>query len=332
MATLTSGASIRYTTDGTEPTATTGTAYSAAFSVAASSAIRARAFKNGMTPSATATRTYLIAEPASRRSVPALCITGDQQRALYRPFGIMAISGGSYTSLVAPQPTNYNTVWTQCGSGAPGTPDLSAYDTPLHRGRFAERPATMELVYPDARPPLNTEFGMRISGSGHARPRYKLTNQNSATPNTGSWSAADFTQKPSFNFYFRDDLGGDPLNFPLFPDDPVTKFHDVRVRAGKNDPNNPFIEDEMMRRLFVDLGQVGSVGIINTLYVNGVYKGWYNMCEHIRQDFLQRRHGSDLSWDVMAVTTVASGDALAFQEMITFIKTTRKARSRTTRR
>ena len=320
LATLSAGASIRYTIDGTEPTETTGTAYSGAISVPASRPIRARAFKNGVTPSATATRTYLIAEPTSRKSVPALCLTGDQQRSLYRPFGIMAIVGGSNTALVAPQPTTYNGVWTQTGSGAPSTPDLAAYDSALHRGRFAERPATMELVYPDARTPLNTEFGMRISGSGHARPRYKLTNQNSATPNTGAWSATDFTQKPSFNFYFRDDLGGDPLDFPLFPDDPITKFHDVRVRAGKNDPSNPFIEDELMRRLYVDLGQVGSVGIINTLYVNGVYKGYYNMCEHIREDFLQRRHGGNLSWDVAAVTTVASGDGLAFQEMITFIR------------
>ena len=320
LATLTPAASIRYTIDGTEPTDTTGTVYSAAISVPSSRAIRARAFKTGMTPSATATRTYLIAEPTSRKSVPALCITGDQARSLYRPFGIMAIVGGSNTALASPQPTTQNGIWTQTTSGAPALPDLSAYDNALHRGRFLERPAVMEVLYPDGRPGVNTDFGLRISGSGHARPRYKLTNQNAASPNSTAWSQTDFTQKPSFNFYFRDDQGGDPLDFKLFPDDSITKFHDLRIRAGKNDPSNPFIEDELMRRLFVDLGQVGSVGIINTLYVNGVYKGWYNLCEHIREDFLQRRHGSDLSWDVQAVTTIASGDGLAFQEMITFIR------------
>ncbi|MEO7317708.1 MAG: lamin tail domain-containing protein, partial [Chthoniobacteraceae bacterium] len=320
LATITSGASIRYTIDGSEPTETTGTPYTTALSVLSSRSIRARAFKSGMTPSATSTRTYLIAEPTSRKSVPALCITGDQARALYRPFGNMSIVGGSNTALIAPQPTNFNGVWTQATSGAPAVADLTAYDHALHRGRFMEKPATMEVLYPDGRSGVNTEFGMRISGSGHARPRYKLTNQNSGTPNTGAWSLTDFTQKPSFNFYFRDDLGGDPLNFPLFPDDPITKFHDLRVRAGKNDVSNPFVEDELMRRLFVDLGQVGSVGIINTLYVNGIYKGYYNLCEHIREDFLQRHHGSNLAWDVAAVTTIANGDGLAFQEMITFIR------------
>lgn len=320
LATLTPGATIRFTIDGTEPTETNGTAYSAAISVNSSRSIRARAFKTGATPSATATRSYLINEPASRKSVPALCVTGDQQRSLYRPFGVMAIVSGAYTALTAPQPTNFNSVWTQAASSAPSIADLSAYDNPLHRGRFIERPAIMELVYPDGRPSLNTEFGMRISGSGHARPRYKLTNQNSASPNTSAWSQTDFTQKPSFNFYFRDDLGGDPVNFPLFPNTTVTQFHDLRLRAGKNDPNNPFIEDELMRRLYVDLGQIGSVGIINTLYVNGVYKGYYNLCEHLREDFMQRHHGSDLAWDVRQVTTIASGDGLAFQEMITFLR------------
>jgi hypothetical protein len=147
-----------------------------------------------------------------------------------------------------------------------------------------------------------------------------LTNQNSATPNNGAWSQTDYRQKPSFNFFFRNDLGGDPVNFPLFPLDPVTQFHDVRCRAGKNDPNNPFIEDELMRRLFADQGQVSSLGIINTLYVNGVYKGYYNLCAHLREDFFQRRHGSNLAWDVRQVTVIASGDGLSFQEMITFLR------------
>jgi hypothetical protein len=54
--------------------------------------------------------------------------------------------------------------------------------------------------------------------------------------------------------------------------------------------------------------------------VNGICKGYYNTCHLIREDFLQRHHGSDLKWNVMAVTTIANGDGLAFQEMLTFIK------------
>ena len=320
----TNGAAIRFTTDGTEPTETTGTA-GTTVTVGTSQAIRARAFKPGMSPSATATRTYLINEPAGRRSVPALCLTGDQQRSLYRPFGVMAISGGSYPGFVAPAPTNMNGIWTQASGVVGGVADLTAYNNPLLRGRATEKPVNMEILRADGTAGPNIGLGLRISGSAHARPRYKLTNQNrvpgaSPAPNDGAWSATDFTQKPSFNFFFRSDFGGDPLEWPLFPNYPVNTFHDLRMRAGKNDPSNPFIEDEYMRRLFIGTGQQSSRGMINTLYVNGVYKGYYNTCEHLREAFLQHHHGGENAWDVRQVTTIASGDGLAFQEMITFIR------------
>ncbi len=316
----TPGATIRHTTDGSEPTETTGSTASSA-TVSTSSALRARAFKVGSIPSPTTTRTYLIAESANRQALPALCISGDQGRSLYQPFGIMAIKGGAFTAFVNP-PDNIgqNSIWTQTGSSVGSAADLTAYNNPIHRGRFMERPATMELLRANGTPGPNVAFGMRISGSGHARPRYKLTNQNSASPNAGAWSATDFTQKPSFNFFFRDDLGGDPLDYALFPGYPVTQFHDLRIRAGKNDLSNPFIEDEYMRRLFINTGQVGSRGLLNTLYVNGVYKGYYNLCEHLREDFMQRHHHSDFAWDVRQVNVVTSGDGLAFQEMITFLR------------
>ena len=320
----TPGATLRYTLNGTEPTETNGTAGTTA-TLSSSRALRVRAFAAGLIPSDTITRTYLIAEPVSRQGLPALCVTGDEQRSLYQPFGAMAIKGGAFPNYVAPLPTNNNGVWTQTGATA-GTPaDLDAYNNPIHRGRFIERPAHLEILRADGTPGPNIGFGLRVSGSGHARPRYKLTNQNrtpgaSPAPNDGAWSATSFTEKPSFNFFFRDDYGGDPLEHSLFPGYPVNQFHDVRVRAGKNDPSNPFVEDEFMRRVFISTGQEGSRGMINTLYVNGIYKGYYNLCEHIREDFLQRHHGGTHAWDVRQVTAIASGDGLAFQEMLTYIR------------
>ena len=323
LSSATPGASIRYTLDGTDPSATTGTA-GTSVNVSLSRALRARAFAAGMIPSEAITRTYLINEPASRQGLPALCITGDEQRSLYQPFGVMAIKGGAATNFAAPLPTGNNGIWSQAGPGAAATADLTAYNNPIHRGRFMERPANMEILHANGTSGPNIGFGLRISGSSHARPRYLLANQNrmpgaSPAPNEGSWSSSS-TQKPSFNFFFRNDYGGDPLEHELFPGYAVTQFHDVRVRAGKNDPSNPFVEDEFMRRLFISTGQVGSMGMINTLYVNGVYKGYYNLCEHVREDFLQRHYQSTLAWDVRQVTTIASGDGLAFQEMITYLR------------
>ncbi len=54
----TSGASIRYTTDGSTPTSTTGTLYSGAVSIATTTTLKAIAYKSGMADSAVTTDTY----------------------------------------------------------------------------------------------------------------------------------------------------------------------------------------------------------------------------------------------------------------------------------
>lgn len=59
LATATSGAEIRYTTNGSEPSGTS-TLYSAPFTVGATATVKAKAFKSGMTASATASATFTI--------------------------------------------------------------------------------------------------------------------------------------------------------------------------------------------------------------------------------------------------------------------------------
>jgi RHS repeat-associated protein len=60
LSTSTSGASIRYTTDGTMPSEAAGTLYSAAFLVSSTTAINAIAYKTGMSDSAISTATFTI--------------------------------------------------------------------------------------------------------------------------------------------------------------------------------------------------------------------------------------------------------------------------------
>ena len=58
----TTGATIRYTTNGSEPTATSP-AYSTPINVTSTKTIKAKGFKDGWTPSATASATYTISSP-----------------------------------------------------------------------------------------------------------------------------------------------------------------------------------------------------------------------------------------------------------------------------
>lgn len=65
LATATSGASIRYTTDGSTPTSTTGTLYSSAFNVSSTTTVKAIAYKSGSTDSSVTSATFTITTPPS---------------------------------------------------------------------------------------------------------------------------------------------------------------------------------------------------------------------------------------------------------------------------
>jgi poly(beta-D-mannuronate) lyase len=63
LSTATSGASMRYTLDGSTPTATTGTLYGSPFTVSSTSTLRALGYKAGMTDSTLTTASFTISSP-----------------------------------------------------------------------------------------------------------------------------------------------------------------------------------------------------------------------------------------------------------------------------
>jgi hypothetical protein len=74
----TAGATIRYTTNGVDPTSTTGTviASGGSVSVGSSLTLKAKAFKSGMTDSDTATAAYTINIPLEKVATPTLSPSG----------------------------------------------------------------------------------------------------------------------------------------------------------------------------------------------------------------------------------------------------------------
>ena len=298
-------ASIRYTLDGSEPSATNAL-YSGPLSINTNTAIRARCFKAGEVPSATRTYNYLVSQSAARLSIPALCLTADPVVGLYGPnasggptngSGIMSIKGGGYT----------NGLWNNFG-------DMSAFNMPSIYGRCAERPAALEYYLTNGTP-LRTDLGLRVSSSSYSRPRLVLSDKPSAR-----FTYSDSTRKPSFNLFFRSELGDSPEDYAFFPESRVTKFEDMRVRAGKNDISNPFIADEFQRRLFIGTGQQGAIGTFVSLYINGVWKGYFNLCEHLREAFMQQHNNSSAAWDVQQVGTFANGDTINWNSSIAFLR------------
>ena len=297
LSTTTSNATIRYTTDGSIPTESNGEDYSDPLNLDFIDAnhghvIRAIAFKPGYIPSRVRTHTYLIQADPDLSQNAAIIYTADEQRDFFKPYGILAIEGGVYGG---------NT-WDANG------PD--DYNIAMNRGLWHERAFNLEWYYPDGRPGLNEEAGIRMAASNYSRPRMRFPNVDDSP-----WPASN-TQKPSFNIYFRDDYGKEEINFPWLGDDYVTEFGQLRPRAGKNSVKNPFVEDEIMRRLYSDMGQESSLGRFLSLWINGELKGFYNVCERLREPFMQAHHKSNLEWDIRQVEEYGQGDGMAWNEMM----------------
>ncbi|MEM7384832.1 MAG: lamin tail domain-containing protein [Verrucomicrobiota bacterium] len=310
------GASIRYTTDGSEPTTATGVAYVTPIPLPMVSdkrghVIRARAFLDGMIPSETKTHTYLIGQDARVRTAPVLIFTADLPRSFSNPYGTLAIHGGRHTG--------DNWIPTEDG----------AYNNVFNRGRAYERLIHAEFYFADGTAGFRSECGIRVAASNHARARLRLDRLDESP-----WPVvSQGLQKPSFNLHFRNEYGNPDVTFPFHgPNASINTFKQFRIRAGKNDGINPFIIDELMRRLSKAMGQPASTGTINTLYLNGELKGIYNMTERLREPFLRANHGADpdSEWDILQFegdvftvdtignprNNISSGDKVAWEELL----------------
>lgn len=209
----TAGATIRYTLDGTEPTATS-TVGSAPLPFSVNTVLRARAFLAGAVPSDTITHTYLVNQSTARKSLPAACLTGDGSQAFFRPFGVFAIVNNN-TNAASP-PTNYTgAIWSNhpnatslvAGNAGFTAEDPSLYNAPMQSGKPAERPVSFEILHTDATADLRTGTFLRCAGSPYSRQRYIMAMQNSASPNPDTKWTVSATEKPQLNLFFRDDLG-----------------------------------------------------------------------------------------------------------------------------
>ncbi len=355
LSTTTPGATIYYTTDGSLPAPSFGasTQYTGAISMPANRAIRASAYRTGWIRSPITSASYLINTPANQRGAKALAIIAAPQEDLFAPRGIMGISGGTYVpdegNLLKWTPNLPNTSqpildnpaiggfqnWIN-DLGNPvyppgGAADPAAFNNALLSGRFIERRVSFEWLDPLNTPGnLQLNAGIRLHGSDYHRIHYVMNPSANWTllPTTASpdFYTAAFT-KFSFRMYFREDYGTSKLTWPIFPGDPLPPSYDaVVLRGGHNDGYNPFIRDEFTRRLYADLGHPSVRGDLYGLFVNGVYRGYYNATERIDTDFLATRFNASNNWDIVEQsldtvddpnTVVADeGDLVAWNELM----------------
>jgi len=279
LSTPTPGAAIRYTLTGAEPNATNSVLYTAPIPVNRTLVVRAIATRPGLLPSEIRTHSYLVNFSVAQRALPALSLATAPNN-LTGPTGIVGMQGG-----------------TRDGSGAWVRVNATDYFNPLNRGPEWERPVSVEYLSPTANGEFQIDAGLRLHASDWFRPRLTASS------------------KYSWRLYFRGDYGEGRLRYPFVPVSSVEEFDAIVCRAGSNDLN-PFVRDEIARRLFADCGQVSSRGTFVTLFMNGRYSGFYNPVERIESDFLAIHHGASDAWDVLSQSGPLDGDRANFDALL----------------
>jgi len=294
ISTPTEGAQIVYTLNGgvpddSGPRFPTGQTYTGPIPIDRTTCVRAMAIKPGYKPTKLHTHTYVLNASAEARSLPVISLVGSEGETFYEPFGVMAIVGGTYSG----------GVWKATGA--------DSYNNILERG--LERSVSAEWINPDSRDGFQIDCGLRVHGSNYMRPRYVRQN--------GYWSG---NGKVSFRLYFRGQYGASRLEYPLFPESDVERFASIVLRGGHNDRVNPFVKDELLRRLHKDMGQRACMGTFANLFINGEYKGYYNVTEHVKEENCQEWFDSDQPWDVMTMNGIRDGNAQSWDAMLNYAR------------
>jgi len=270
----TPGANIGYTTDGSEPSLLNRRVYLGGLRLTNTTMIRATAFRTNLLPSKSVTHSYLYNFTVAQRSLPVMNIVTATNNLTGRT-GIIGMSGGS-----------------RAGDGLYITNNPATdYHNPTGHGIAWERPVSAEYILPD-NSGFQIDCGIRVQGSDWQRPR----------TTAGS--------KFSFRLYFRGDYGDGRLEYPMFPLTTAESFDQLVLRAGFNDNSNPFIRDELTRRLSHDMGGVASHGGFMNLFTNGAFAGYYNACERVHSRVMQSYLGGGDQWDVVAPSFATSSEGL----------------------
>ncbi len=292
--------SILYTLDGSEPTATNGIVYSSPITIDKTSTLRAVALYDTVLSGTIATNTYVFLDDVVTQSPDGSAPTGWPER---------PVRGQAFDYGMDPEIVD-DPVWgPQLKDALTQIPTISVvlnqenltgsaagiYVNASRDGSAWERPASVELVYPDGTEGFQIDAGLRIRGG---------------------FSRGAFNPKHSFRLFFRDDYEG-VLNYPLFEDEGTDEFRAVDLRTAQNyawsndtfndQTRNSFLRDIYSRDLQRELGQPYTRGRYYHLYLNGQYWGLYQTEERPEASFAETYLGGNADdYDVIK----ASGGVL----------------------
>jgi hypothetical protein len=293
------GATIRYTTDGSEPAFNTGTLYTVPIHITGTTVLRATAFKTNYQPSVVETRTYIFLADVLVQSP-----TGAAPGAGWPAAG--TFNGQMIDYGMDPNIVNDPTWGPQMIQALEAIPTMSLVTSPanlfdattgiyvnaLQTGDAWERPASLELIYPDGTTGFQINAGIRIRGSR---------------------SAEGDDPKHAFRVIF-DQPGAPALNYPLFGDAGPDQFTDIDLQCVQNWSWNldgtteaSYVRDLFSRLAQRDMGEPYSRGQYYQLYIDGQYWGLYNTDERLNADYAATYFGGNKDdYDVIKIGRTTS--------------------------
>ena len=339
ITTETEGAEIRYTVDGTAPTADHGQVYSGPIPIDSSTIIRAAAFKDGLIPTDVDTQTYIFLDSVLTQTGAGFPATWGvdvwgrppNRQPTYEP----VIADYEMDPRVVTDPLYSPTIRDDL-MAAPALslvmdpvdlfdPDTGLYSNPPERvvdpfhpewgERWEwEKPGSIELIRHDGVDGFQINCGVRNQGGAS---RYPIS-----------------TSKHSFRFLFKSQYGDPKLNYKLFEDTDLEEFNTFTLRGGSNDswPQNgagkQYIRDAWHKRTQSAMGYLSPHTRFMHFFVNGLYWGMYNPTERPDGSFAESYIGGKKeNYDVIKggygagatidfIYVVGDGDRVVWDEMM----------------
>ncbi|MEO5916012.1 MAG: lamin tail domain-containing protein [Luteolibacter sp.] len=333
LGTATVGGSVRYTTDGSEPTATTGTAYSGPITISATTVLRAATFAAGFVPSATVTHTYIFQNQVINQSnTPAGFPTtwgtssGFTNNIVPADYGmdldpLRVTPTNSATAQDPVKVQRYNDGLRELPSLCIATPNKSMFEsTGMYHSshvtdkNFAALPCSVEMILPDGTTAFATTSGLGMHGNASREP---VKNP-----------------KHGFKMKFKPEFGPGSLDYQLFPESAVKSYDDIVIRAEfgtswrhwsdvNGNANGSFqrsrstsIRDQWMKDTMLEMGGVAGHSRLTHLYINGLYFGIYDLTEDPSSAFGENfLGGQKTDYDVYDQGVLAEGTSTVYTAM-----------------
>jgi CotH kinase protein/Chitobiase/beta-hexosaminidase C-terminal domain len=307
LTTRQSGAQIRFTTDGSEPTAELGQLYTEALRFEHQTVLRAAAFDGSRRLSAVATHTYVfLADVLRQPKAPAGLPSGSKAWNGFPSAYEMdprVVNDPAYAPRLKDALSSLPTLSVVCAPRDLFSARRGIYLNSLERGENWERACSIEWIATNGAPGFQIDCGLQMQGNYNRIP--------------------EKSPKHSFRLVFKDQYGPAKLKFPLFPDSPVTTFNTLVLRAGFNNtwvhwdevqsdraqPNR----DGWMKDSFRAMGWLTTHDRYVHLYLNGLYWGLYDVSERPDGAFASSYLGGKKDdYDVINESEVKGGTDDAF--------------------